>query len=138
MADPDTPDEWFALARQHEATARAVVTSRIAAGQAVFHVGLAVECALKAYIMRNERLNGWPSKESRRDLHTHDLRQLLSASGLVIARSDPTAPAWALVLQWDRNQAYDPQPIPRKVARQWVESAFGPEGVVEWVRRVCP
>ena len=138
MAEPDTPDEWFTLARQHEVTARAVVTSRVAAGQAMFHVGLAVECALKAYIMRKERLNGWPSRESRRDLYTHDLRQLLSASGLVIAHSDPIAPALSVILQWDRNQAYDPAPMPRKVARQWVESAFGPEGVNEWLRRACP
>ena len=138
MADPETSEGWFALARQHEITARAVVAHRVAAAQAVFHAGAGVECALKAYIMRRERLIGWPSRESRPALYTHDLRQLLREAGLVISPRDPAAPGWALVLQWDRNQAYDPAPVPRKVARQWVDSAFGPDGVVEWLRQAYP
>lgn len=54
MADPNSPSEWLALAAQHEASARVLAENKIAAGQALFHAGLAVECALKAYIMYSE------------------------------------------------------------------------------------
>jgi hypothetical protein len=82
MADPNSPGEWLALASQHERSARVLAEDKIAAGQALFHAGLAVECALKAYIMQRERLNGWPSKEARPELYVHDLRQLREIADL--------------------------------------------------------
>ena len=107
---------------------------RVAAPQALFHVGFAAECALKALIMSRERLNGWPSKASREELYTHDLRVLARIAGVNLSATDIHAPSWHLVLQWDRNQGYDPQRMPRKVAKNWVEAAFGPDGVVTWIK----
>ncbi len=43
-------------------------------------------------------------------------------------------PSWKVVLDWDRNQGYDPNPMPRKVARSMIEAAFGQEGVVTWIK----
>ncbi len=57
MADPNNTDEWLSLAAQHEAAAPALADLKVAAGQALFHTGLAVECALKASIMKRERLD---------------------------------------------------------------------------------
>jgi hypothetical protein len=54
--DPQSPSEWLSLVRQHEAAAHRLADDRLAAAQAYFHVGLATECALKAYIMWRERL----------------------------------------------------------------------------------
>lgn len=138
MADPNTPEEWLGLAEQHRITAFAVIGNKVAAGQAQFHAGLAVECALKALIMRRERLNGWPSRDARQELYTHDLRNLREIAGIVISPRDPQAPAWHLFLQWDRNQGYDPRPMPRKVAKSWIEAAFGPIGIVTWIRQNFP
>lgn len=134
MADPQSVEESLMLARQHEATARLVAEDKLAAGQALFHAGLGVECALKAYIMWRERLNGWPSKDARKELYTHDLRELAEIAGIRKAPDDPVAPALHIMLQWDRNQGYDPKPMPRKVARSYVEAAFGERGVVTWLR----
>lgn len=134
MADPDSIEEWLALVQQHEDVARLVVEHKTAAAQAYFHAGAAVECALKAYIMHRERLNAWPSKEARPSLYTHDLRELQKAAGIQPKASDETAAAWHLVRQWDRNQGYDPKPMPRKVARAMLEAAFGRKGVVTWLR----
>jgi hypothetical protein len=134
MADPQSTDEWLRLVRQHERVARIICDDKIAASQAHWHAGIAIECALKAYIMHVQRFNGWPSKESRPDLYTHDLRELLKISGISLRSSDPVAPAWALVLQWDRNQGYEPKPMPRKVARSFLDAAFGQNGVVTWIR----
>src|SRR4051812_25107550 len=72
VTDPTSADEWLALSRQHEASAKLLCENKVAAAQGMFHAGLSVECALKAYIMRGERLNGWPSKLTRPELYTHD------------------------------------------------------------------
>jgi hypothetical protein len=67
----------MALARQHEQSARVLAGDKLAAGQAYFHVGIAAECSLKAYIMWKERLNSWPDRGLRSDLYTHDLWKLV-------------------------------------------------------------
>jgi hypothetical protein len=134
--DPQSPSEWLAVAKQHEASARLLAESRVAAAQAYFHAGFAVECALKAYIMSKGRLNGWPDRDSRPELYTHDLRKLVGIAGIQLSTTDPIGPSWKVVLDWDRNQAYDPNPMPRRVARSMVEATFGQKGVVTWIREI--
>jgi len=135
MQNPDSVQGWLQLVRQHETAALALVDSKTAAAQAYFHVGMAVECALKAYIMRKERWNAWPSKEAREDLYTHDLRLLKQMAGIDVKQTDTTAPAWHVMLQADRQQNYNPKPMPRKVARSLFDAAFCDEGVVTWIRQ---
>ena len=134
MADPQSVEEWLQKARAHEQAARLLCEDRIAAGEALFHVGLATECALKAMIMRRMGLNGWPSRDLRPELYTHNLRELLAQADVQLSPRDPRAASWKVVLDWDRNQGYDPKPMPRKVARDWVKAAFGEEGAVTWIR----
>jgi hypothetical protein len=137
MPDPNSPSEWLVLAAQHERSARVLADDKIAAGQALFHAGMGVECALKAYIMHRERLNGWPSREARPELYTHNIRKLREIADLPLDPRSPQASGWHLFLQWDRGQGYDPKTMPRKVARSWVEAAFGNEGLVKWIRQLC-
>ena len=134
MGDPQSVDDWLLLARQHEATARLAASDRVACGQAPFHCGLGLECTLKAYIMFAERLNRWPDRSERPELYSHDLRKLMAIAGLRVTDADAIAPAWHVMSQWDRNQAYAPQRTPRKVARSYVEAAFGDEGIATWIR----
>jgi hypothetical protein len=134
LADPNNVEEWLNLVSRHEVTAKLTAKDKIAAASAHFHVGLAVEAALKAYIMKTERLNSWPSRETRPELYTHDLRNLVRFAKLNIRPQDKIAPAWALLKDWDRNQGYDPKPMPLKVAQGWVEAAFGQDGFVTWLR----
>jgi hypothetical protein len=135
VMDPRSPAEWMALAQQHEEAAQLLADSRTVAGQAYFHVGSATECALKAYIMWRERLNSWPDRTSRPELYTHDLRRLVQIAGIALPTKGPLGPSWKVVLDWDRNQGYDPTPMPRKVARSMIEAAFGQEGVVTWIKK---
>lgn len=102
MANPQTPEEWMALAATHEAAAKKLKDDKIAAFHAVGHIGFATEAALKAYIIRKERFNAWPSRASRPDLYTHDLRKLRAIAGIAIDPTDPMAACWHWVLQWDR------------------------------------
>ena len=135
MADPDTIDGWLHLVRQHELAALTLAENKVAAAQGFHHAGVAVECALKAYIIKVERLNSWPSRDARPELYTHDLRALCKIAGVVLDTNSPTAPGWHLCFQWDRNQWYDPNPMPRRVARSMCEAAFGSNGVVTWIRQ---
>ena len=88
--------------------------------------GFALECTLKAAIMRQERLNSWPSRASRRDLYTHDIGELARILGMTIDAAHPIAPAWAVVLQWRREDMYSLK-MTRVVAVQLVEAVFSNE-----------
>lgn len=133
MSEPESVEHWQQLVEQHKRTAVLVSEDKRAASQALFHVGISVECALKALIMHTERMNCWPSREARPELYTHDLRKLSKVAGIIVPRRDPVAPAWSLLMQWDRHQGYDPRPMPRRTARSWVSAAYGDEGVVTWI-----
>jgi hypothetical protein len=133
--DPQSPSEWLSLVRQHEAAARRLAEDRDTAALAYSHVGSAAEFALKAYIMWSERLNSWPDRDSRPELYTHDLSKLVELAGIELSTTDPVGPSWKTVLDWNRSQGYDPNPMPRKVARAMVEAAFGEKGVVTWIRK---
>lgn len=85
--------------------------------------------------MYRERLNGWPSREVRPELYVHDLRKLREIAGIPLDTRNPQASSWHMLLQWDRGQGYDSQVMPRKVARSWVDAAFGAEGLVTWIRQ---
>jgi hypothetical protein len=134
MPDPNTPEEWMMLVQRHERVARAMANDKVAAAEGHWHAGLAVECALKACIMQRERLNGWPSKDARPELYTHNLRALVGIAGIRPGPRDPEATSWYVVLQWDRNQGYDPKSMPRRFAQGMIEAAFGERGAVTWIR----
>jgi hypothetical protein len=106
---------------------------RVGSYQAYHHCGLGTACALKAYIMWREGLNGWPDRSIRPELHTDSLKDLVRIAGINLSTLDPIGPSWATVLQWDRGQ--EPRgPMLRKVARSMVEATYGPLGVVTWIR----
>ena len=132
---PLSAEDWLARVEDKRAVALALQHDRHHCREAWLAAGSAVEFALKARIMRRERWNGWPSRDSRPDLHTHDLRILMRAAG--IARTEIPAhlrAKWAVVLSWDHLNEYVAGRMPRKVARDMVQAAFGPAGVIEWLR----
>ena len=135
MGDPQSVDEWLALAKRHEAAARAIAEDRDACGLTMHHCGTAVECCIKAYIMHAERLNRWPTRGERDELFAHDLRKLMLIADITVSTEAPFAPGWHVMSQWDRNQDYEPKRTPRRVARSYVEAAFGEDGIATWIRR---
>ncbi|TXN72402.1 hypothetical protein [Methylobacterium sp. WL6] len=97
------------------------------------NAGFAVECTLKAAIMRAQGLNSWPSRAARSDLYTHDLAALAAVLGMVVAPTDTVAPSWAVVLKWRREHMYSP-PMTRVVAQSLREAAFSAtDGVAPWI-----
>jgi len=135
LFNPQTPDEWWQLAAQHEAAARILIDNKMTAAQGYFHVGLAVEAALKAYICKKERFNRWPDRKDDPALYTHNLWKLFARSAIVVDSTSSFAPNWQIILHWKREDGYNPQEMPRKVARAFFEAAFGEDGVVTWLRQ---
>jgi len=132
---PQTADEWWQLAAQHEASARILIDNKITAAQGYSHVGFAVEAALKAYICKKERFNRWPDRKDAPELYTHNLLKLSEKADIIIDTKSPYAPCWRLIFRWQRAQGYHYGTMPKKVARDFYEAAFGEYGVVEWLRQ---
>jgi hypothetical protein len=130
MEVAESVPDWVALVRRNCASAHALLKQKITAN-AWNDAGFAVECALKAAIMRNARFNSWPTKGSRPDLHTHLLHHLIKEAGIVLSARDPIAHKWQTVLLWRRSDTYVSKPMPFKVASDMVEAACGPGGVIE-------
>lgn len=135
MSDPQSVEEWLMLVEQSEAAACLTIDNRLACSRGYQECGFAVEYMLKAYIMRKERFNSWPTREARKDLYTHDLRKLKAIAGITSQLDDPNLAEWLEVEEWDRSQGYSPKLMPRKKAKDFYESVFGKNGVVTWLRQ---
>jgi hypothetical protein len=132
--EPLTVEDWLRRIESKRAVALAFKDSREHCREAWLAAGAAVEFALKARIMRREWLSGWPVRDVRPELHTHDLHAFGRFAGIDRAPVPPhLRHRWATVLAWDHGHEYRASPMPRKVARQMVESAFGDQGVIAWL-----
>lgn len=100
------------------------------------NTGFAVECCLKAAIMRKERLGRWPDRDVAPDLWTHNLYSLFRRLGIDPQGFDPknpVAPALKMLLDWRREHGYSIGKLPIKFANDACDAAFGPNGVIEWI-----
>jgi len=131
----DSVEEWW---RQVENKRRAAATLRDKRRlcRECYHLcGVAVEFALKAAIMKSGRFNRWPSREARPDLHTHNLRILFGMLGVSHNGLPPELRTnLRTVLNWSRAAEYAEGKMPRKEVIQFYNAAFGPNGVVEWLK----
>ncbi|MBO0906314.1 hypothetical protein [Jiella sonneratiae] len=132
----DTPEDWWRRVEDKRAVAARFKDDRKHAGEAWHASGSAVEFALKACILRREGWNRWPDRSHRPDLYVHDLGRLFAIAQI----SHEALPAelrasLRMVLSWRREHEYNGDRVPRRVARQMFEAAFGPDGVIEWLKR---
>lgn len=130
-----TVDGWWTRVEGKRAVALKLVDDRVHCREAWQAAGSGVEFALKAVIMRQERLNRWPDRDERPELHTHDLYVLFRVAGIDPARlQGPLRVAARVVLQWRREHDYVVGAMERREARSMVDAAFGREGVVQWLK----
>jgi hypothetical protein len=134
VADPSTVEDWLSLAAQHELAASLLIDNRKAAAQGWWHCGMAAEASIKAYILWSKRPTDWQAYAAKNGLRTHDLGKLLSHAGIGLSAGDPMAPSWHMMISWDHRQRYDPQRMPRIVAKNTYEATFGPSVAVTWIR----
>jgi hypothetical protein len=131
----NSSDEWLELCRRYRGDALAL-RDILRPDGAWMNAGFAVECCLKAAIMKKEGLNRWPDRFDDPDLWTHDLRVLFKRLGidqLTFDPKNPIAPTLKTVLDWRREHGYSVGKVPLKFAKDICEAAFGSNGVVEWL-----
>jgi hypothetical protein len=130
-----TVEEWWARAESKRAVAKAMADSREHCREAWFAAGFAVEFALKAVIMKRERMNRWPDKDERPELHNHDINRLMALAGI-----NPRAEIGSIrvnlrvALQWRREYDYVGGSMERREARSMVDAVCGAGGVLDWLR----
>lgn len=107
-----------------------------------FAAGMAVECLLKALIVRRLRTGALPSKSKRPKLHRHKVSKLLKEAGLKprveVERRQGTDLAIAInvVQEWNPNLRYQSR-MPRKVALEMLRSVEHRDyGVFRWLSQV--
>jgi hypothetical protein len=134
----ETPKEWAELARQKLETADAVNK----AGQrqlAYDEYGYAVECTIKALIMRRKRLNRWPDYIERPHLYRHNLTALLKETGLFqkFCKERKTNRRlrlnWLTVKDWAPSR-YDVERPSGRVVADMRQALLDPEdGILPWL-----
>lgn len=135
-------DEWRALAVDKLAAAQHLLSN--GHWQIAFEIaGAAVECALKAHIMRREGLNSWPIRSDRKEVYSHNLGALAQVAKLDDALlheiySEPQSPvglAWLIVKDWRVEIRYAAGTFPSVRARDMVQAVEG--GLLQWLL-TCP
>ncbi|WP_353861254.1 hypothetical protein [Azospirillum formosense] len=135
---PQFADDWERLANEKRRAAEILFRSR-QFGSAYYEAGIALECMLKAKIMRKEGLNIWPDRSCRKDLYTHDLARLLKLAGLhdrMVAEAKKVTDigiAWSVAKQWTVDARYA-RKVRLRDARDIVE-AVSPtgKGLLKWI-----
>jgi hypothetical protein len=134
-----TADGMAKIIASKRAVAAAFKEDRDYCREAWIASGFAVEIALKRLILLRAGYNAWPSRDLRPDLHVHNLRDLLGAANLSLADvPKEVRPSLRLVFDWIRGHDYTVQRMPRRVARDMFEAAFGERGVVPWLATITP
>ncbi|WP_206988648.1 hypothetical protein [Rhizobium laguerreae] len=133
---PQSVEEWLAVAERYRGDAR-VLKNQKRFTSAWNAVGFAIECYLKAAIMRKLGLNRWPSKSERPELWVHETAELLRVLGVTFdgLGKHPVRYRLKTVLDWKRRHGYNPEAIPEKYAEQIYQDAFSSDGVVEWIAK---
>ncbi|MBA3312233.1 MAG: DNA-binding protein [Planctomycetaceae bacterium] len=102
--------------------------------------GLAVECALKAWISRQTRANTFPLRDGGK-LYVHEAEKLVAQGGLTIhlqsekAANPPFAIKWALVAQWSVDSRYDANTSEALAKDLYSAVTNRRSGVLRWIRR---
>lgn len=108
---------------------------------AYYMTGLAVECALKAYLARAVQQYDFPDKGFVNRVYTHKLKELVQLDGVLWedlqkeARADVKLRTnWDTVLEWNDENRYETveEPAAKSLYAATTDSSYG---VMEWLRR---
>ena len=135
-------EDFFATANRHIRDAEKLAKVGGSPESIYGFSGLAVECALKAVIMRRQGMNRWPDRDSKPELYIHDLKRLLKYSGLKpeiqaeIDKGTDLAAAWLTVKDWDIEKRYTGKGMPKKTATEILRCANHRDyGLVPWLSK---
>ena len=135
-----TAEDWIKQSKEALKAAR-VLSNVNYHNKSFVEAGLSVECALKCAVMRATGMNGWPARNVRPDLYTHDLSELARAAGLEakllneVENVTSLGVAWMVVKDWKIGTRYSKRSFPKARARQMMKAA---EEVTKWLQNQRP
>jgi hypothetical protein len=106
-----------------------------------YAAGYAVECALKACLLKRMVLTGWvfDEKTKKEECRTHDLDALMTIAGMRgdlnqrLKESTEFRTNWQVVKQWTVTGRYDVKT--ESEARELIDAITDePNGVMTWIR----
>jgi len=134
-----TRTEFQELAEVRLKEADSLLTAGLWDG-AYYLAGYAVECALKACIVKGVKAEDFPDKELANKFFTHDLRKLLVLAKLqdqfdADVLADPTIePKWEVVVHWNEGVRYS-RAIEGDARDMLAAVSDANSGVLTWIRR---
>ena len=130
-----SPEDWWLLVERCRRVAELTVEDRLACVEAWHQAGRAVECALKALILEQERLAAWPTRRERPELYTHDLKRLFRSARVAVTGSRIAVRGSLIALmEWDHEHRYGADPMELRDVRRMTAAVFGAEGVIAWLK----
>lgn len=138
MTEGPTSADWSREATVYLADAQ-TLAARHSWRNAYMSAGFALECTLKARIMRVSGMNRWPARGDRPELFTHNLAALAFHAGLAAAIQAETTvktdlgALWLIAKDFDVNLRYpDGSPFPVKLGRDMLAAA---EALMPWLTK---
>ncbi len=133
-------DKLRLLADNRLEEARVLLDNQFWTG-AYYMTGLALECALKAYLARAVRQYDFPDKSFVNQAYTHNLKELVRLDAALWAEMQNEMQAdeklesnWIIVQLWNNENRYEV--IEELRAKSLYAAATEPgSGVMEWIRR---
>jgi len=133
-------DKLQRLAHNKLEEARVLLDNKCWTG-AYYATGLAVECALKAYLARAIQQYDFPDREFVRRAYTHELRVLTQLDGVLWREVENETHGdvklrsnWNTVFSWNDENRYEL--VEELQARSLYDAATEHgSGVMEWIRR---
>lgn len=132
-------DMWRDVARTRLREAAVLLDAGEWSG-AYYLAGYAVECGLKACIVRQFQASTMPDKRVVQDAYTHDLSKLVGLAGLTLQlqqdmKADATlAINWATTKDWNESARYEV--MGQSDAQDLVSAVTNRRhGVMRWVRQ---
>jgi hypothetical protein len=108
---------------------------------AYYMTGLAIECALKAYLARAVQQHDFPDKNFVNRAYTHKLKELVQIDAVLweelqkeFSGDEKLASNWSTVLLWNDENRYEM--VEELQAKSLYAATTEPDyGVMEWIRR---
>ncbi len=107
---------------------------------AYYLLGYAVECAIKACLVRRFRHEDLPDRRLVNDAYTHDLVKLMKVAELEVElkeafRDQPALEVnWATVKDWTEAARYDQRVSRARAFDFWAACTDRKSGVLTWIR----
>jgi hypothetical protein len=135
-----TADEWAALSIEKLQSVEQLM--RIRQRQLAYdQLGYAVECAIKALIMRRKRLNRWPDRDNAPQLYVHGLNALMKQTGIfqifcqMRRRNERFRHYWLVVKDWVPSRYATQQPSGRVIEDMRRAITDPNDGIIAWLNR---